>query len=264
MIVLLFALMLGSSDSSPRRMNADEIIQKSAQAIKHDWELAPEFECSERDREGGGTKTYEDLMIAGSPYQKLISLNGKPLARDQAADEEKKLEQAISERQSESPQQRAQRVAKYEADQKRNHQMMEQMVKAFDFAVTGETRLDGHDVYVLRATPRPGYQPPNMETQALTGMQGRLWIDKSTFQWVKVEAEVTHPVSIEGFLAEVEPGTHFELEKAPVAPGVWLPKHFAMRSHAKILFLIPHDGQEDDTYFNCHEATSVQNPTAKH
>jgi hypothetical protein len=40
----------------------------------------------------------------------------------------------------------------------------------------------------------------------LTGMEGKLWIDEKTFQWVKVEATVIRPVSIEGFLAEVEPG----------------------------------------------------------
>ncbi len=97
---------------------------------------------------------------------------------------------------------------------------------AFDFKLLGETRLNGDDVYALQATPRPGYHPPNMETQVLTGMQGELWIDKDIFQWVKVEAQVTHPLSIEGFLAKVEPGTHFELEKAPVARGVWLPTHF--------------------------------------
>ena len=258
MIILLLVLMLGPSDSPPGKLNAEEIIQKSVQALKHDWEVAHEFECSERDRDAKGTKTYEDLMIAGSPYQELVSVNGTPLPPVQAADENKKLEQAISERQGESAQQKAQRMAKYEADQRRNHRMMEQMAKAFDFKVTGSGRLNGHDVYVLKATPRTGYQPPDMETQALTGMQGRLWIDKNTFEWVKVEAEVTRPVSIEGFLAQVEPGTHFELEKAPVAPGVWSAKHFSMRSHAKILFLIPHDGQEDDPYFNYHKAASHQ------
>ena len=47
-------------------------------------------------------------------------------------------------------------------------------------------------------------------------MEGTLWIDRDTFQWVKVEAQVTRPVKIVGFLAEVEPGTHFELEKKPI------------------------------------------------
>jgi len=30
-------------------------------------------------------------------------------------------------------------------------------------------------------------------------MEGKLWIDEKTFQWVKVEATVIRPVSIEGF-----------------------------------------------------------------
>ena len=116
--------------------------------------------------------------------------------------------------------------------------MMEQLTKSMNFALVGEQKLNGYDVYVLKATPRADYRPPNMESQALRGMQGKLWIDKQTFQWVKVEAQVIRPVSIEGFLAEVEPGTRFELEKMPVGDGVWLPKHFAMQSRARALFLI--------------------------
>jgi hypothetical protein len=131
---------------------------------------------------------------------------------------------------------------------------MGELVKAFDFKLLGEQKVDGRSVYVLQATPRRGYHPPTMETQVLTGMQGKLWIDKDTFQWVKVEAEVIHPVSIEGFLAKVERGTHFELEKAPVEDDVWLPKHFAMTSRAKVLFLFHHRGQEEESYSNYHKS----------
>jgi hypothetical protein len=66
----------------------------------------------------------------------------------------------FSERHKESPGKRAKRIAKYEDERKRNHVLMEQMVKAFDFTVMGETRMNGHDVYVLKATPRPGYHRP--------------------------------------------------------------------------------------------------------
>jgi hypothetical protein len=138
---------------------------------------------------------------------------------------------------------------------------MEQMTKAFDFELLGEQKVGTRTVYVLKATPRAGYQPPNMQAEALTGMQGKLWIDKTTFQWVKVEAQVTRPVSIEGFLARVEPGTRFELEKMPVASGVWLPKHFVMKARAKILFLITHKSQQDQTYFGYRKAAQVEPTT---
>jgi hypothetical protein len=33
--------------------------------------------------------------------------------------------------------------------------MMAEMVKAFEFQLVGETKLDGHDVYFLQASRRP-------------------------------------------------------------------------------------------------------------
>jgi len=88
-------------------------------------------------------------------------------------------------------------------------------------------------------------------------MEGTLWIDQRTFQWVKVEAHVTHPVRIEGFLAEVEPGTKFEVEKRPVTGDVWMASHYSMKSNAKIMLLFQHRGQEDESYFNYHQASEA-------
>jgi hypothetical protein len=60
---------------------------------------------------------------------------------------------------------------------------------------------------------------------------------------------VIHPVSIEGFLAEVEPGTRFELENLPVGDGsTWQASHFSMRSNAKVFHVFARESSEDDTY----------------
>src|SRR5262249_51051859 len=95
---------------------------------------------------------------------------------------------------------------------------------------------------------------PNRDSQVLTGMEGKLWIDKDTFQWVKVEASVTRPVSIEGFLARVEPGTRFELDKTPIAPNLWFPSHFSMNSQAKVLLLFQRRKWVEETYSNYRPA----------
>lgn len=240
------------------QQDATSIIQRSVEANARDWQAAPEYDCFERDQQpGGGTKTYEDLMISGSPYQRLVAVNGKPLSPDLKAQEEQKLEATINQRRNESEWERAERIAKYEKGRERDQLLMEQLTKAMDFGLVGQQKLNGDDVYVLKATPHHGYQPPNMECEVLTGMQGKLWIDKKTFQWVKVQAQVIHPVSIEGFLAEVEPGTRFELEKTPVEDDIWVPKHFAMKSQAKIFFLFPHRSQADETYYGYRKATPI-------
>ena len=187
-------------------------------------------------------------MLFGSPYNQLLSINGRVLSQGEQRREQEKLQKAIAHRRSESAAATAARVAEYEKERRRDHLMMEQLTSAFDFTLDGETSLAGRDVYLLRATPRPGYQPPNMETRVLTGMKGELWIDKGSFQWVKVRAQVIAPVTIGGFLATVEPGTYFQLEKMPVESGIWLPKRFSVESQSKVLMMFHHGTQEEDVY----------------
>lgn len=254
-ILCIVTCVILSSGQAPAQ-DAHTIIQRSVEANQRDWEAAPQFDYFEQDCGHDGTKTYEEIMVLGSPYQRLVAVNGKPLSTAEQAEESRKLDAARAQRQRESSHVRARRIAKYEAERRRDHMLMDEMVKAFDFKLQGEAKVDGHDVYVLQAAPRPGYRPPTMETRALTGMEGTLWIDKGSFQWVKVEAKVVRPVSMEGILAKLEPGTHFELEKGPVAPGIWLPKHFAMQSRAKILFLHNYRDQEEENYYNFHKGGS--------
>lgn len=250
---------------SPDRANAQEdvasILQRSSEANERDWAALPQFDNFERDRNKDGDKTFAVTMLDGSPYERLIAVNGhSPDAATQKAEQEK-YEKTVAERQHESADKRSRRIAKYQGDRKRDHILSQQLTAAFDFRVIGKRTLNGHKVYVLRATPRRGYKPPNRDSQVLPGMEGTLWIDQNTFQWVKVEAHVIRPVRIEGFLAEVEPGTKFEVEKRPFTSDIWLPSHYSMKANAKVMLLFPHKGQEDETYFNYHkpsEASSDQ------
>ena len=228
------------------------ILTRSVEANEVDWKAAPDYDYFERDGTVTGTRTYHVLMIAGSPYEELVAVNGKPLPLRDQDREQRELREVISRRRAESIRERSQRITKYEGDRKRDHLLMLELTRAFDFRLLGERRLGRYTTYLLQAMPRAAYRPPSTETEVLAGMQGKLWIDKETYQWVRVEAEVVRPVSIGGFLASVQPGTRFELEKMPIADGVWLPRHFAVKSNTKILFLFRNLTQQDETYFNYH------------
>lgn len=257
--VYLFAFMAAGAMSG-QQPSVQEIIEKSVAANQADFKVASQFNYKERDRSGKQSKTYQVTMIEGTPYQRLIAVNGKPLSGSRNAQEEHKQQQVTQRRRSESSSERQNRITKYEKDRKRDNEMMQQLTKAFDFSLTGTHKMRGFTVWRLKATPKAGYRPPNMETQVLPGMQGELWIDQNSFQWVKVTARVIHPVSIEGFLAQVEPGTQFELEKSPVGGGIWQISHFAMKSDAKVLYMFNKSSQEDDTYFDYQRIGSNQNP----
>ena len=253
-IQLAAILLVASVRAAIPGVDVATIVQRSVEANDRDWQAAPDFSYFDRERTGNGTRTYHVLMILGSPYRRLVAVNGKALAPAQQGEEQSNLDQAIAQRQNESPEQRTERMADYRKGRRRDHQLMNQLVQAFDFKLLGRQRLGRHSVYVLRATPRPGYNPPCVDTKVLTGMQGKLWIDTKTFQRVKVEAAVIHPVWIEAFLARVDPGTRFELEYAPVSDDIWLPTHFAMNSRAKILLIFLRRDQEDHSYFGYEKA----------
>ena len=251
-VVSLFA---ASPQSSPTDLQT--VIQRSVVANRLDWSAAPQYSYSERDRQDKGSKTYEVVMIQGSPYRRLVALNNKPLS---PADQDKEgwlMKDAIAKRRAESREERVARTAEYEKERNRDRSLMDELAEAFDFRSLGQQKLGNRDVYLLRATPRPGYRPPNIETEVLTGMRGTLWIRQGQLSMGEGRADVVHPVFIAGFLARVEPGTRFEVEKAPVADGVWLPTHFAMKSRAKILFVLTHRENEDETYFDYHKAHSI-------
>lgn len=234
--------------------DANSIIQHSMVVLRADWKAAPEYNYYERDVENHGTKTYEVMMIRGSPYQRLVAVNDVGLPERENKAEQEKLDHVIAQRSRESKKETEKRIAEYQRDRHRDHRMIEELAKAFIFKLSGETVQNSRHLYILEATARPGYRPSDKETEVLTGMRGTLWIDKATFQWVKAEAEVVHPVSIEGFLATVEPGTRFELDKGPVPGGVWLPTQFIVQSKAEILSFIGHNTHAKETYFNYQKA----------
>jgi hypothetical protein len=243
-------------------VNVGELVKKSVAATDRDWREAPKYvytltEVDEKLDSNGNIKsktvnTWEVMVLDGSEYKKLIARNGKPLSAKAQAAEEKKFWAEKWRREHQSPSEREKRIARYEKGRKQDHAMMREMTVAFNYKLIGEEKMNGHDAYVLSATPKPDYVPKSRETKVLKGMKGKLWIDKQTNQWVKVEAEVIHPVSFYA-VASVGPGTKFVLEQEPVGDGVWLPKRFAVDVNASV-FWFSRNTSEVDTYSNYRRA----------
>jgi hypothetical protein len=173
------------------------------------------------------------------------------LNRVHAAQENTKFQHEILRRQHETADDRRVRIGKYQNGRADEHLLMQQMVEAFTFKLVGEETIQGAECYVLDALPRPDYHPPVERAKVLTGMRGRLWIDKLGYHWAKVEAEVFSPVQFGFFIAQVKPGTKFQLDQAPVG-GVWLPKCFTQSVNASVLGLYGYRTREEEHYSDYH------------
>src|SRR5580698_5771706 len=148
---MLLALSVSALSAAP---NPEEIVRKSVEAIKSDWAQTPKYSYLERDVESkrhspAMAKTFRVLMIDGSPYNLVTAINDEPISADERALEQKKLQKEIERRQKESERERQRRIAKYQRESDRDHQMLQQMVEAFEFHLSGEAQVDGHACWVL-------------------------------------------------------------------------------------------------------------------
>lgn len=242
-------VMLPGRACASAQVDVAEIVRRSVEANGRNYAALPRFNYTKVERvPDGSTRTYDELMLYGSRYSRLVAMNGEPLSADRQQEEQRKLEEVTRRRSAESAAERAKRVRVYEQERARDQLLLNEMARAFDFMLAGEERLGSRDAYVLKASPRRGYKPPDMRAKVLTGMAGTLWIEKSSLQWMRVEAEVIRPVSIQGFLAKVQPGTKFRLDQEPVAEGLWLPTHYSMKARAKVLFFFSKNSDEEESY----------------
>ncbi len=259
--VLLFVL--GVIPGFAQQPVPGDIIRRAVEVNQRDWNEAVHYDYYEREQDAGNTKTYHVVMLDGSPFSRLVAVNDQPLSGEAEAKEQERFANALSEREKEIPAARERRVARYRDERERDRVLMAEITRALDFTLAGQENWDGRKVYVLKGKPHPGYLPINQEAKALTGMRGTLWIDAATFHWVKAEAEVVQPVWMAGFVARVQPGTRFVLEQMPVGDGLWMPRHYAMQAHAKVLFVFSYKSQEESTYFGYHKSgTQLANTAA--
>src|SRR5215467_6159086 len=95
-----------------------EIMSHSVKLAEANWSEAPNYSYTQTDanREGGlqsAGKTYQVMMIEGSPYLKIIAEAGHELPSATAREEDQKLQREMAKRRNESPRERRKRIEKY-------------------------------------------------------------------------------------------------------------------------------------------------------
>ena len=217
----MFSALLDGADSE----NAQDIVRRATSVMQADWAAAPQFALIQRDATTlkgiTSSKTQQVFMIAGSDYYMPIAIDDVPLSAQQRKLELEKLKQEVDRRTGETAAEAERRSERYRKLRQQNEILLSEFTQAFDFTLAGDETIGRHAAYVLDARPRPGYRPPNRTAKVLTGMQGRLWVDKKSFHWIKAEAEALKPVSVFGIFAKVLPGTKMQLEMTPVTGSVW-------------------------------------------
>jgi len=196
------------------------------------------------------TEEWETVVVYGEPHHRMLERNGRPLSAEDQRKEQEKLDQAVAKRERETAQERVRRTADFEKQRAKDREFLREIPDLFDFKLLGEEKIDGHDVWVISATPKPGAQPKHGDAKALLKVQAKVWIDKAEYQWVRLEAETTATISFGLFIARLSPGAKLEFEQTRVNDEVWLPKREVVRGAARLGLVKKLVGEEETTWNN--------------
>lgn len=180
------------------------------------------------------------ILVNGARFEQLLERDGQL----PSAEEQKKLDQDLEKLKHETPEERTARLAK----EQENRSFLQDILEGFDFRLIGEEVLGIRPTYVFQVTPHPGYHPRGKYGKMFSKVEGKLWVDKSDFGWIKVKGQVTQPFSMGLFVARVQRGSNVVLEQISLGDEVWVPKRLEVRASAKILFLKSLDIERILTY----------------
>ena len=149
-------------------------------------------------------------MLQGSSYRRLIERNDQPLLLKEEKKEQDKLRASLVDRRHETPAQREKRVSEYDNRPGRNRAMLSEIPEAFDFRFKAEEEVDTRPVYVIEGTPRAGYRSRSGDARILLAkIKLTAWIDKTDFNWVRINAEVIDTITWGLCLFKMSPGARF-------------------------------------------------------
>jgi hypothetical protein len=236
-----------------------EIVSLSIAATERSWQARDHLLYVERDEDRrldslGQVKSENVdvsrmILVNGVRFEQLMEHNGQP----PSATEQGKNDENLEKLKHETPAEQTARLRKAQE----NKSFLRDVQEAFDFQLIGEEIVVGRPAYVLQATPHPGYHGRGMYGKLLSKVEGKLWVDKQNFGWIRVDGQVTQSFSMGVFVARVQRGSHIVLEQTCIGDGVWVPKRLNLRANARILFLKSLDMERILTYSDYHPAVDT-------
>lgn len=168
---------------------------------------------------------------------RLILRDGKPLSAEQDASERERLNDLIA-----SPAAYAKHVKNGESEKTMADKLVplmpDAMINTYTPGQPQSGRNGGAPEIVLDYKPNPKWVPPSTQAQALTGLEGRVWIDAKTHYVVRMEGTIAHPVNFGwGMLAHIYPGGRLEMNQTNVGGNRWIFTDFSMQLSVRALMV---------------------------
>ncbi len=191
-----------------------------------------------------GDTTRDTIESRDGTVARMVQRDGRPLTPEQDAAERQRLTDLAND------------PAAFAKHHKRDNQargysmqLVREMPQAMLFAyVAGQPQWPSPLVpqVVIDFAPDPAFHPPNLVSNALTGVAGRMWIDAQTRHLIRVEGRILKPVDFGwGMLARIYPGGTIEFMQDHAGGDRWAYSH--LRENLTIREMLFKTAQQNNT-----------------
>jgi hypothetical protein len=231
-----------------------DIVRRSVDRDWTDFDSRKNYTYQERSefrqygRNGAAAKvrseTNEILILGGRPYERLTARDDKPLSAREQRREQAKLDNELAKRQHESPAEKA----RYQKERVEERAFIREIPDAFTFRLVKTDTVSNQPAWVIEARPKPGYRAVHSQARDFAKVRATIWIEQSTYHWVKVDAEVLRTISVDFGLLRVAPDSSMHFEQTRVNDEIWLPSSMLVRFEARLALLKVLRGEYDIRY----------------
>jgi hypothetical protein len=179
------------------------------------------------------TRTYEVTPVAGRFVRRLVSRNGKELAKDEQEKEDRRVQKAAEdalkakEKRKQREDEREQRGKNEEDNQDDNRRMtILSYLKLSEVTSMRREMFRGHEVIAFDFEPKKNVKTRNRGESFVSKLIGTMWVDEAAQQIVRIEARLRDSFKVAGgLLASLSPQSAVVMEQEKVNGEVWLPSY---------------------------------------
>jgi hypothetical protein len=212
--------------------------------------LRHEVECQDDDhalwtyheqkRDEGKQKLFLVYQTTQGEIDRLVAVDGKPLAAVQIQTEDQRIQRLIS-----HPGEMRQLQRKRRRDGEQAEDLLRMFPDAFRFQYAGR---EGSLVR-LKFAPNPKFRPPDHAAQVFHHMEGTILLDPQQKRLASIDGELTSKVEFFGGLfGYLDKGGSFTVQQQEVSPNYWEVTAMHVHMSGKALLFKTIAVQEDETY----------------
>jgi hypothetical protein len=192
------------------------------------------------------TTTKEIFETKDGGVARLISIDGKPLS---AADEQREGARLYA-LLADPDLQRHRRQAEI-TDTARALKVLRALPGAFLYQYAGSSAGPSGKIEKFTFKPNPDFTPPDLETEVLTAMSGRIWIDAAEERVMHLDGRLDQTVDFGwGVLGRLNKGGWIAIDQADVGGNQWRTVRFQMAMSGRAFFRTRVlDTTEEETQF---------------